>query len=707
MKNSYYLLIILSILIIILHHEVPLKIHYPVTKQEKVYDTYFDTTITDPYRWLEDDHSKATKAWVIKQNALTSSYMRRIPQIRKVKNRLREIWNYPWQSAPFIKGDKLYYYRNEGLQNQSVLYVQDKEGGIPKVLLDPNKFSSDGTIALGGTYFSNDHRYLGYALSSAGSDWQEFFIMDLSTGELLGDRLKWIKFSGMSWQDNGFYYTRMPEQNTEDEFTAANEHSKVYYHKLGTTQETDELIFYDPATPRISASVIVTEDERYMLLYRYRGTYGNSLAFRDTRRAEDGWTTIIDDYNSEITILDHAHGALIAVTDRSAPNKKIVRIDPEHSQEEHWVTLVKGTEEAVLQWANIVGNRLLVHFTRDILSEWKVYDLNGSYLYTVELPGRGVINGFGGSQDQSVTWYNFNNLITPETIYRYDIYSNTSSLYKESESSFKSGNYILKQEFYSSRDGTKVPIFIVHKKNLYLDNRRPTLLYGYGGFNIAMKPYFSKALTVILENDGVYALANIRGGSEYGEKWHQGGMLFNKQNVFDDFTAAAEYLFIQGYTDPDYLAIRGRSNGGLLIGAVLNQKPQICKVAFPEVGVMDMLRYEEFTIGYAWAVEYGSVKNEANFTNLLSYSPLHNINTDIQYPSILIYTADHDDRVVPAHSFKYAAAMQRAQAGQDPILIRIGRNAGHGRGRPTRKIIDEYAEKWGFMFYEMGVAIRP
>ena len=591
------------------------------------------------------------------------------------------------------------------MQNQSVLYVQDKEGGIPKVLLDPNKFSSDGTIALGGTYFSNDHRYLGYALSSAGSDWQEFFIMDLSTGELLDDRLKWIKFSGMSWQDNGFYYTRMPEQKTEDEFTAANEHSKVYYHKLGTTQETDELIFYDPATPRISASVIVTEDERYMLLYRYRGTYGNSLAFRDTRRAEDGWTNIIDDYNSEITILDHAHGALIAVTDRSAPNKKIVRIDPEHSQEEHWVTLVMGTDEAVLQWANIVGNRLLVHFTRDILSEWKVYDLDGSYLYTVELPDRGIINGFGGSQDQSVTWYTFNNLITPETIYRYDIYSNTSSLYKESESSFKSGNYVLKQEFYSSRDGTKVPIFIVHKKNLYLDNRRPTLLYGYGGFNIAMKPYFSKALTVILENDGVYALANIRGGSEYGEKWHQGGMLFNKQNVFDDFTAAAEYLFIQGYTDPDYLAIRGRSNGGLLIGAVLNQKPQICRVAFPEVGVMDMLRYEEFTIGYAWAVEYGSVKNEANFTNLLSYSPLHNINTDIHYPSILIYTADHDDRVVPAHSFKYAAAMQRAQAGQDPILIRIGRNAGHGRGRPTRKIIDEYAEKWGFMFYEMGVDI--
>jgi prolyl oligopeptidase len=384
-----------------------------------------------------------------------------------------------------------------------------------------------------------------------------------------------------------------------------------------------------------------------------------------------------------------------------------VRIDPDHSQEEHWVTLVEGTDEAVLQWANIVGNRLLVHFTRDILSEWKVYDLDGSYLYTVELPDRGIINGFGGSQDQSVTWYTFNNLITPETIYRYDIYSNTSSLYKASESSFKSGNYVLKQEFYSSRDGTKVPIFIVHKKNLYLDNRRPTLLYGYGGFNIAMKPYFSKALTVILENDGVYALANIRGGNEYGEKWHQGGMLFNKQNVFDDFTAAAEYLFIQGYTDPDYLAIRGRSNGGLLIGAVLNQKPQICRVAFPEVGVMDMLRYEKFTIGYAWAVEYGSVKNEANFTNLLSYSPLHNINTDIHYPSILIYTADHDDRVVPAHSFKYAAAMQRAQAGQDPILIRIGRNAGHGRGRPTRKIIDEYAEKWGFMFYEMGVPIRP
>ena len=704
MKNSYYLLVILSILIIILHHEVPLNIRYPETKQEIVYDTYFDTTITDPYRWLEDDHSKETKAWVIKQNALTSSYMRRIPHIMKIKNRLREIWNYPWQSAPFIKGDKLYYYRNEGLQNQSILYVQSKEGNIPDVVLDPNKFSSDGSISLGGIYFSNDHRYLGYALSSSGSDWQEFFIMDLSTKKILKDKLKWIKFSGMSWLNNGFYYTKMPEQDEENQFSAANEQSKVYYHKLGTLQESDELIFYNPETPRISPHVVVTEDERFLLLYQYSGTYGNSLAFRDIRKVETGWTNIINDYNSEISVLDHVDGFIIAITDRNEPNKKIVSIDPNYPQDEYWVTIVKGTDETVIQSANIVGNRLFVHFTRDILSEWKVYNLDGSYIYDIKLPGKGIINGFEGNKEQSSTWYTFNNLITPEIIYHYDIQSNTSVLYKASESDFKSGDYLLKQDFYTSGDGTQIPIFVAHKKNLDLDNRRPTLLYGYGGFNIAMKPYFNNSLTVILENYGVYALANIRGGSEYGEKWHKGGMLLNKQNVFDDFTAAAEYLFIQGYTDPDYLAIRGRSNGGLLIGAVLNQQPQICKVAFPEVGVMDMLRYEKFTIGHAWAVEYGSVNNESNFKNLLSYSPLHNIKTDIVYPSILIYTADHDDRVVPAHSFKYAAAMQNnALSNQDPILIRVARNVGHGKGRPTKKIIDEYAEKWGFMFYEMGV----
>ena len=421
MKNSYYLLVILSILIIILHHEAPLNIRYPVTKQKKVYDTYFDTTITDPYRWLEDDHSKETKAWVIKQNSLTSSYMRRIPHIMKIKNRLREIWNYPWQSAPFIKGDKLYYYRNEGLQNQSILYVQAKEGHIPDVLLDPNKFSSDGSIALGGIYFSNDDRYLGYSLSSSGSDWQEFFIMDLSTKKLLKDKLKWIKFSGMSWLNNGFYYTRMPEQDEENKYSATNEQSKVYYHKLGTLQESDELIFYNPETPRISPYVVVTEDERFLLLYQYSGTYGNSLAFRDIRKVETGWTNIIDDFNSEINVLDHADGFIIAITDRNATNKKIVSIDPDHPHYKNWVTIVKGTNEAVIESANIVGNRLFVHFTRDILSEWKVYKLDGSYLYDIKAPGKGIINGFEGNQEQSSTWYTFNNLITPEMIYQYDI----------------------------------------------------------------------------------------------------------------------------------------------------------------------------------------------------------------------------------------------------------------------------------------------
>ena len=703
MKNPTLVLIVSGIFIVLLHRNVPPELNYPVTNTGDIIDTYFDTTISDPYRWLEDDHAEATKAWVTKQNAFTNAYMRKIPYRNKIEKRLREIWNYPSQGMPFKKGDKYYFYKNDGLQNQSVLYVQDTPNTAGKVFLDPNTFSSDGTIALGGTYFSHDHKYMGYSINIAGSDWQEFYVMDLETGEILPDHLTWVKFSGMSWCGNGFYYKKYPTPDENTELSASNENAKVFYHRLGTPQDADELIFFDPDHPKISPNINVTDDGRFLFLYRSTGTYGNSLSFRDTKVSQDGWTSIVDDFNSNCWLLDHIDGQLIAQTDRNAPFKKIVRIDPNNPQEEHWKTLIAGTKEEVLSSVNLVGGKFFAHFTKDITSVWKVYDLDGHYLYDVGLPGKGIVGGFGGKKDQMITWYTFNNSVNPSTIYQYDIQQNVSTVYKESEAKFDRNGFVLKQEFYPSKDGTMIPIFITHKKGLKMDGKRPTLLYAYGGFNVSMKPYFSKANSILYENDGVYALANLRGGSEYGQDWHEAGMLQNKQNVFDDFIAAADYLEKSGITSPDYLAIRGGSNGGLLIGAVLNQRPDICKVAYPEVGVMDMLRYEQFTIGHAWSVEYGTVAEKDHFQNLVHYSPLHTIQKGADYPSVLVYTADHDDRVVPAHSFKYAAALQADQGGSDPILIRIGKSSGHGAGKPTKKIIAEYAEKWAFMFYEMGV----
>ena len=705
MKKPSIILIVASFLVVVLHHKAPEELRYPITEKGATIDTYFDTTIADPYRWLEDDYSNSTKAWVSKQNAFTNSYMRKIPYRRKIEKRLTEIWNYPSQGMPFKKGEKYYFYKNDGLQSQSVLYVQDSPTSDPVVFMDPNQFSNDGTIALGGTYFSNDHRYMGYSVSISGSDWKEYYVKDISTGELLPDHLRWVKFSGMAWLGNGFYYKRYPTPDENEELSAANEHAKVYYHRLGTSQEADELIFYEPDKPKLAPGISVSDDERFMFLYRSSGTYGNMLAFKDTKLAEEEWTHIVDDLNSNCWILDNVGDQLIAQTDRNSPFKKIVRIDPKNPQESNWETLIEGTQDQVLSSVNLVGGKFFAHFTQDVTSVWKVYDLDGNFLYDVDLPGKGIINGFGGKKGQMITWYTFNNSVNPSTIYQYDIKQNISTVYKESEAKFDRDNFVLKQDFYPSKDGTMIPIFIAHKKGLKMDGKRPTLLYAYGGFNISIKPYFSKANSILYENDGVYAIANLRGGSEYGQDWHEAGMLHNKQNVFDDFIAAAEYLERSGITTPNYLAIRGGSNGGLLIGAVLNQRPDICKVAFPEVGVMDMLRYEKFTIGHAWAVEYGTVAKKEHFKNLVGYSPLHTIQTGTNYPSVLVYTADHDDRVVPAHSFKYVAALQNGQGGSEPILVRIGQSAGHGAGKPTKKIIEEYAEKWAFMFYEMGLDI--
>ena len=703
MRNPTFLLFSVTFILILLNNKAPVKLSYPTTLKGPHIDTYFDTTIADPYRWLEDDYSKKTKAWISKQNRFTNSYMRKIPSRNKIEKRLTEIWDHPSQGMPFKKGDKYYYYYNNGLQDQSVLYVQDTPNSVGEIFLDPNTFSRDGTISLGGIYFSNDNKYLGYSTNSKGSDWQEFFIINLETGELLEDHLKWIKFSGMAWHNNGFFYKKYPRPDKNKEFSHKNQNSKVYYHRIGTPQDSDKLIFHEPLTPKISPWISTLKDEKYLFLYQSNGTYGVSLAFCSTSTNLYKWHTIVNDYNSTINVIDHINGRFIAKTDRNAPFKRIVRIDPNNPQEKHWETLIAGTENEVLSEIRVLGNKFFIHFTGNIFSIWKVFDMNGNYLYDVDLPANGIVNGFRGEKNQYITWFTFNNSVNPSTIYQYNTRLNTSKVYRESQVDFNRNDFLLKQEFFPSKDGTSIPIFIAHKKGLEMDGLRPTLLYGYGGFNIGIKPYFSKSNIILLEKGGVYAIANIRGGSEYGESWHQDGMLLNKQNVFDDFIAAAQYLEKSGITTPNYLAIKGRSNGGLLIGAVLNQRPDICRVAFPEVGVMDMLRYEEFTIGHAWSVEYGSISEKIHFNNIVKYSPLHNIHSQTHYPSVLIYTADHDDRVVPAHSFKYAATLQDYQSGKEPILIRVGDSSGHGSGKPTKRVIEELAEKWGFMFYEMGI----
>ena len=708
MKNVYLKLILLVIVISLVHQIAPVPLKYPKTNKSKnITDIYHGKIIEDEYRWLEDDNSKLTKAWVQKQNAFTDRYLRKIPYRKKIEKRLTELWNYPTLSMPFIKGDKIYFYKNDGLQNQSVFYTKsniDEPDSLATVVIDPNKLSNDGTVALSGIYFSNDYKYLGYSISKSGSDWREFYIKDLSTGDKLKDHLTWIKFSGMSWAGDGFYYNAFPKPEKGKELSQLNQSSKIYYHRLGESQDNDMVIFSDPENPQISNYPSTTNDGRFLMIYRTKGTYGRSLMVKDLKKAKSEFIKIVNDYKSDISVIDHIDGKLLAITDRNAAKKKVVLIDLNNPGESDWVTIIPENKN-VLTSVNMIDGKLVAHYMVDIISEWVIFDINGKMIKKVDLPGPGISYGFGGDNEQSLSWYRFESLVHPPTVFSFDFDDYSSKVYYKSKAKFDSESYVMKQEFYSSKDGTKIPIFIAHDKNIVLDGNRPTLMYGYGGFNISQKPYFNKTIPFILENGGVYAIACIRGGSEYGQEWHEAGMLDNKQNVFDDFIAGGEFLITEGYTSPDRLAIRGGSNGGTLVGAVINQRPNLFRVAFPEVGVMDMLRYEQFTIGWAWAVEYGTVKEKNDFENLLSYSPLHNIKNR-SYPSVLVYTADHDDRVVPAHSFKYAAKLQNHQIHDEyPILIRIGTSTGHGAGKSTKKRIKEYAEKWAFMFYEMGVKL--
>ena len=675
---------------------------YPDTKKGEVVDTYFGTEVSDPYRWLEDDTATETESWVIEQNKVTQDYLSQIPFRGKIQNRLEEIWNYPKYGTPFKKGDRYFYFKNDGLQNQSVMYVMDNIEGEPTVLLDPNTLSEDGTAALSGMSISKNGKYLAYSISRSGSDWQEIFVKEIDSKQNTDDHVEWVKFSGISWKENGFYYSRYDAPEEGKEFSNKNEYHKVYYHTLGTNQSEDRLVYKNDETPLRNYYAGTTEDESIVALSASESTSGNSLSIKRFGKDKD-FIKIADGFDYDYSLVDNTDDRILVMTNENAPKYKLVSIDPDHPAKENWQTII-AEKEAVLQSVSIHGGKLVAVYLKDAYSQAFVLDLSGKQLFELELPGIGSFSGLNGKKDESLAFYSFTSFTSPSTIYKYDIEKNKSEVYRQSEINFDFSNYETKQVFYKSKDGTKVPMFIVHKKGLKLDGTNPTLLYGYGGFNISLTPSFSLTRLILLENGFVFAMPNLRGGGEYGEEWHKAGTKMQKQNVFDDFIAAAEYLISEKYTSSSKLAIQGGSNGGLLIGACMTQRPDLYAVALPAVGVLDMLRYHNFTIGWAWASDYGrSDDSKEMFQYLYGYSPLHNIKDGVSYPATLVSTADHDDRVVPAHSFKFIARLQAGQQGDNPVLIRIATKAGHGAGKPTAKVIEEYADVWAFVMQNLGV----
>ena len=677
------------------------QINYPETRKDNTVDIYFGTEVADPYRWLEDDTSEETAAWVRKENKITFSYLKQIPFRDAIQKRMEELWNYERVSAPFKEGDYTYYYKNDGLQNQSVLYRKDKNGK-EEVFLDPNTFSKDGTTSLGGLSFTKDGSLCAYSISEGGSDWRKVFVMDAKTKKLTGETIEDVKFSGVSWLGNeGFYYSSY-EKPTGSELSDKTDHHKLYYHKLGTPQSSDKVIFGDSKERRYVGGY-VTQDQNYLVITAANSTSGNELYVKNLKQPNSEIVTIVGNFDNDSRIITTKGNTLYIATNYEAPNTKIVTVDASAPQQENWNDLIAETEN-VLSPSTGAGY-IFAEYMQDAVSVVKQYDYNGKLIRTVDLPGVGSISGFGGKKDAETLYYSFTNYVSPGTIYAYEPKTGKSTLYRKSKVDFNSEDYISKQVFYTSKDGTKVPMIITYKKGTKLDGKNPTMLYGYGGFNISLTPSFSIPNAVWLENGGIYAVANLRGGGEYGKKWHNAGTKMQKQNVFDDFIAAAEYLIANNYTSSDYLAIRGGSNGGLLVGATMTQRPDLMKVALPAVGVLDMLRYQMFTAGAGWAYDYGtSEDNEAMFNYLKGYSPLHNIKKGVEYPATLITTGDHDDRVVPAHSFKFAATLQEYQTGSNPILIRIGVNAGHGAGKSISQTIEEYSDVQAFTLYNMGVA---
>lgn len=678
---------------------------YPAThKDAAIEDTYFGTTIKDPYRWLEDDQSPETKDWVQKQNIVTFGYLSQIPYRQKIRKRLEQIWNYEKFSTPFKEGGKYYFFKNDGLQNQSVLYVQDNLNSEPKLLLDPNTFSPDGTTSLQELDFSKDGRYLAYSISKGGSDWRTIFVKDLKTNQLLPDQIEWAKFTAIAWQGDGFYYTRYPEPAQGAALTAANKFGAVYFHKLGNAPSDDKLIYSDKAHPDRSFGAATTDDERFLCISGWESTSGNVLYVKDLTKKDPGFVPVATTFENDFAVIDNTGEKLIVLTNNKAPNQRLILVNTTRPQPENWETLIPEDPADVLQGAAVCGGKIVCSYLHNASSALRVFDMQGKLLKEVALPELGAISAVSGKKDEPLAFFGFTSFLRPNTIYSLDMNTLEINVFKAPKLDFNPGAFMTEQVWYTSKDGTKVPMFITRKKNIAFDGTNPTLLYGYGGFNISVTPAFSPSRAALLENNGIYAVANIRGGGEFGEKWHKAGTLCKKQNVFDDFIAAAEYLIEKKYTARERLAIQGGSNGGLLVGACMTHRPDLFGVCLPAVGVLDMLRYHKFTIGYAWATDYGRSDSKDEFPCLIKYSPLHNIKK-VSYPATLITTADHDDRVVPAHSFKYAAALQEHQQGENPVLIRIETSAGHGAGKPTGKLIDEAADVLSFMLWNMKMRV--
>jgi prolyl oligopeptidase len=686
-------------------------IEYPSPRKADQVDDYHGAKIPDPYRWLENPDSDETRAWIEAENKLTFRFLEKIPERAKIEERLTKLWDYEKYGTPFKEGGRYFYFKNAGLQNQSVLYTIESLNAQPRVLFDPNTLSKDGTVALSDQAVSHDGRYLAYGLSTSGSDWMEWKVREIESGKDLSDHLKWVKFSGASWTKDGkgFFYSRYDEPNEKTKLEDVNYFQKLFYHRLGTPQSEDILVYERKDQKEWGFNGGVTEDGHYLIVSVWQGTDPkNRIFFKDLQKSDAQMVELIPELEAAYSFIGNDGPLFWFRTDLNATRGRVIAIDTLNPDRKNWKEIIPQASET-LEGVSLVGDHFIASYLKDARTQVKLFDLKGKFVREVELPGIGTAAGFGGKRKDAETFYAFTSFTTPTTIYRYDLKTGKSTIYRQPKVDFNPGDYETKQVFYKSKDGTRVPMFITHKKGLKLDGNNPTYLYGYGGFSISLTPSFSIANLVWMEMGGVYAQPSLRGGGEYGEEWHLAGTKLKKQNVFDDFIAAAEWLIANKYTSTPKLAIGGGSNGGLLVGACMTQRPDLFGAALPQVGVMDMLRFQKFTIGWAWVPDYGSSDNPEEFKALYAYSPLHNIKPGTKYPATFITTADHDDRVVPAHSFKFAATLQAAQAGPAPILIRIETKAGHGAGKPTSKVIEEIADQWGFLVgvLKMDVAMKP
>jgi prolyl oligopeptidase len=683
---------------------------YPKAKTETQIDNYHGKQITDSYRWLENDTATDVINWVKEENKITQNYLGQIPFRSQIKDRLTQIWDFPKYSSPFKEGDWYYFFKNEGLQNQSILYRQKGLTGVPEVFIDPNKLSEDGTASLASFTFSKDHKLCAVGVAQSGSDWNEIFVMNVELKNKLTDKIEWVKFSGATWKGNGFFYSRYDEPVKGKAFSNANKFMKIYYHKIGTTQSSDELIYEDKKHPLRYFNAGITEDERFMFINISEGTNGNEILIKELWNSKwknmeiekQSFKTLFKGFGNNYSVVENMGDKILIITDKGAAKYRLIEIDPSNMEEKNWKTIIPESND-LLEGVSLWGGKLFTTYLKDASTRIYKFNADGTNKEEIKLPGIGTASGISGKIEDTLSFYTFTSFTNPGEIYKYDLKTGKSELFRKTEVKFNANDFETKQVFFTSKDGTKVPMFIMHKKGLKLDGTNPTMLYGYGGFNISLTPSFSVSRIMFLEQGGVYAIASLRGGGEYGEDWHKAGMLGKKQNVFDDFISAAEFLISEKYTSSNTLGINGGSNGGLLVGACMTQRPELFKVAIPAVGVLDMLRYHKFTIGWGWAVEYGSSDKKEDFEWLIKYSPLHNVKQGLNYPATMIMTADHDDRVVPAHSFKFAAELQAKADTINPILIRIDSKAGHGAGKPTTKLIDDATDMWSFVLWNLGV----